>query len=290
MIRKLVIDPIVPKGSFTLAGEYKDKKSRKQLFLVDEGKRVVTDHEMDDHRIHNFILTDGQPITVEYDDNVQNELALVNFLKNHPFAITEGYVNSNFVRGIFRVHLEHEKTELEVEKLENNLEIALKVLSMSFEQKYDLAFALGLNPSRMTHSELVVLLIGSNLTGTAIADYKTFSQFFDGIESNKKAFVYGNKAIALGVISYNDGYYKVAGRTIGSTSKDVIDLCLSDKEFFTGFIVPEVKKLEEKLEDNYNDFEVSDLIKEVILEKAEELKAQPSVAPASRRPRVVKTQ
>jgi hypothetical protein len=289
MIRKLVIDPIVPKGSFTLAGEYKDKKSRKHLFLVDEGKRVVTDYEIDSHRIHNFILSDGQPITVEYDDEIPNELAIVNFLKNHPFAITEGYENSNFVRGIFRVHLEHEKTELEVEKLENNLEIALKVLSMSFEQKYELAFALGLNPSKMTHSELVVLLIGANLTGTAVTDSKTFNLFYDGIDSNKRAFVYGNKAIALGVITYNEGYYKVGGRTIGSTQKDVIDLCLSDKEFFNGFVVPEVKKLEEKPEESYDDFSVSGLIKETIEQKGEELKAQPSVAP-QRKPRVQKTQ
>lgn len=288
MIRKLVIDPIVPKGSFTLAGEYKDKKSRKHLFLVDEGKRVVTDYEMEDHRIHNFILTDGQPLTVEYDDEIPNELAIVNFLKNHPFSVTEGYENANFVRGIFRVHLEHEKTEYEVEKLENNLEITLKVLSMTFEQKYDLAFALGLNPSRMTHSELVVLLIGANLTGSAIVDSKTFNQFYDGIESNKKAFVYGNKAIALGIISYNDGYYKVAGRTIGSTQKDVIDLCLSDKEFFNGYVVPEVKKLEQAPEESYNDFEVSGLIKEVIAEKTEDLKAQPSVAPAPKRARTAK--
>lgn len=290
MIRKLVIDPIVPKGSFTLAGEYKDKKSRKHLFLVDEGKRVVTDYEIDNHRIHNFILSDAQPVTVEYDDEIPNELAIVNFLKNHPFAITEGYENPNFVRGIFRVHLEHEKTELEVEKLENNLEIALKVLSMSFEQKYDLAFALGLNPSKMTHSELVVLLIGANLTGTAVTDSKTFNLFYDGIESNKRAFVYGNKAIALGIISFNEGYFKVGGRTIGSTQKDVIDLCLSDKEFFNGFVVPEVKKLEEKPEESYNDFEVTGFIKDVIEEKTEDLKAQPSVAPTQKRARVSKTQ
>lgn len=289
MIRKLVIDPIVPKGSFTLAGEYKDKKSRKHLFLVDEGKRVVTDYEIDSHRIHNFTLSDGQPITVEYDDEIPNELAIVNFLKNHPFAVTEGYENSNFVRGIFRVHLEHEKTEIEVDKLQNNLEIALKVLSMSFEQKYDLAFALGLNPSKMTHSELVVLLIGANLTGTAITDSKTFNLFYDGIDSNKRAFVYGNKAIALGIISFNEGYYKVGGRTIGSTQKDVIDLCLSDKEFFNGFVVPEVKKLEEKPEENYDDFSVEGLIKETIEQKSEELKSHPSVAP-QKRARVVKTQ
>jgi hypothetical protein len=272
MIRKLVIDPIVPKGSFTLIGEYKDKKSRKHLFLVDEGKRVVTDYEVDDYRVHNFILTDGQPLTVEFDDEIPHELAVVNFLKNHPFCLTEGHENANFTRGIFRIHLQHEKTELEIEKLENNLEIALKVLSMSFEQKYDLAFALGLNPKGMTHSELVNALLGANLTGLATTDATTFNHFYNAIDTNKKAYIYANKAIALGVIPYTDGYYKVGGRTIGATQRDVVDLCMSDKEFFAGFVVPEVNKLDSKPEESYNDFEASSLIKEVIQEKSEELK------------------
>ena len=286
MIRKLIIDPIIPKGSFTLSGEYKDKKSRKHLFLVDEGKRVVTDYEVDDFRVHNFIITDGQPAVVEYDDEIPHELAIVSFLKNHPFCVTEGYSNPNYVKDIFRIHLQHEKTELDLDKMEDNLEIALKVLSMSFEQKYDLAFALGLNPNGMTHSELTVMLVGANLTGSAITDRETFNNFYNAIDSNKKAYIYANKAIALGIVNFADGYFKVGGRTIGSTQRDVVDLCMSDKEFFNGFIVPEVNKKDEKPSENYNDFEVKEFIKEVIEEKSEQLK--PDTTPG-RKTRQTKT-
>jgi len=270
MIRKLIVDPIIPKGSFTLIGEYKDKKSRKHLFLVDEGKRVVTNYEVDDHRVHSISLTDGQPVVIEYDDDVPHELAIVSFLKNHPFCITEGYSNPNYVKDIFRIRLQHEKTELDVAAMESNLEIAIKVLSMTFEQKYDLAFALGINPSGMTHSELIVMLVGANLTGSAISDTETFNHFYNAIDSNKKAYIYANKAIALGIVPFMDGYYKVGGRTIGATHRDVVDLCMSDREFFNGFIVPEVNKLDEKPGSDYDDFSVSGLIKQTIEERSEE--------------------
>lgn len=285
MIRKLIIDPIVPKGSFSLVGEYRDKKTRKHLFLVDEGKRVVTDYEIDDYRMHNLTIVDGQPVTIEYDDESKSELAIVDFFKNHPFCLIDGHDNHNFVRAIFRVHLEHEKVELEVDKLEKNLQITLKVLSMSFEDKYDLAFALGLNPKGMTHSELVIRLVGANLTGMAISEHKTFDIFFNSLESNKKAYVYANKAIALNIINLQEGYYKVGGRTIGTSTKDVVDLCLSDKEFFNGFIVPEVNRLDVGLDTSKDDYKVEGFIAEVIEERSEELASDPSMIPVDKKPR-----
>jgi hypothetical protein len=285
MIRKLIIDPIVPKGSISLVGEYRDKKTRKHLFLVDEGKRVVTDYEIDDYKMHNLTIFEGQPISIEYDDESLSEVAIIDFFKNHPFCLTEGHDNPNFTRAIFKVHLEHEKVEFEVEKLEKNLEITLKVLSMSFEDKYNLAFALGLNPKGMTHSELVVRLIGSNLTGVAITERKTFDIFYNSLESNKKAFVYANKAISLNIINLQEGYYKVGGRTIGTSPKDVIDLCLSDKEFFNGYIVPEVNRLDTGLDSSKDDYKVEGLIADTIEERSEELAADPSMLPVDKKPR-----
>ena len=285
MIRKLIIDPIVPKGSFSLVGEYRDKKTRKHLFLVDEGKKVVTDYEIDDYRMHNVTIVDGQPVTIEYDDQSKSELAIIDFFKNHPFCLTDGHENHNFVRAIFRVHLEHEKIEHEVEKLEKNLEITLKVLSMSFEDKYNLAFALGLNPRGLTHSDLVVRLIGSNLTGAAISDAKTFDIFYNSFDANKKAYVYANKAIALNIIALQEGYFKVGGRTIGTSPKDVVDLCLSDKEFFNGFIVPEVNRLDTGVEENKDDYEVEGFISKAIEERSEELAPDPSMIPTEKKSR-----
>lgn len=285
MIRKLLIDPVIPKGSFVLTGEYKDKKSRKNLYLVEEGRKVVTDYEVDDYRIHTIHIADGQPVTIEYDDSIKSELAIVDFLKNHPLCSTEGYVNPNLVRSMFNIRLAHEKIELDLESMERNMENALKVLSMSFEDKYNLAFALGLNPKGMTHSELVINLVGANLTGLAIREHNTFNIFYNSMDSNKKAYVYANKAVALGIVTSSNGYFKVGGRTIGTSVKDVVDLCLSDKEFFNGFIVPEVNRNDEAPEESLNDFEVSAAIAAVIEERKEELAADPSMIPVEKKGR-----
>jgi hypothetical protein len=281
MIRKLIIDPIIPKGSFTLPGEYRDKATRKHLYLVNDGKAVITDYEYDDHRVHNIVITDGQPVTIEYNDTNKKELMVVDFLKNHPLCSTEGHENQNFARGIFRVHLQHEKTDIEISKLEKNIETALKVLSISFEEKYEMAFALGIDPRGMTHRELTVTLVGANLTGAAYSNIKTFDHFYNGIESNKKAMVYAQKAIKLGIISFDNGYFSIGGRTIGATEKDVIDLCMSDKDFFSGFIVPEVNKTASSPEENNDDYTVgSQLIKETIEEGAESLAPNATMIPA----------
>jgi hypothetical protein len=283
MIRKLIIDPIIPKGSFTLPGEYRDKATRKQLYLVNDGKSVITDYEFDDHSVYNVVITDGQPVTIEYDDNNNKELAVVDFFKNHPLCSTEGYSNPNFARGIFKVHLQHEKTDIEISKLEKNIEIALKVLSMSFDDKYELAFALGLDPRGMTHRELTISLVGANLLGIAYSSTKTFDIFYNGMESSKKAMVYAQKAIKLGIISYDNGYFSVGGRTVGSTEKDVVDLCLSDKDFFNGFIVTEVNKSADAPSEHLNDYEItSELISEEIENNSEELAPNPSNLPAEK--------
>jgi hypothetical protein len=282
MIRKLYLDPTSPKGSFTLPGTYRDKTTRTQVYLVDEGRRVVTESEVDYYQEHNISVTNGQPFLFEYDDEKTSDLAVVDFIKNHPLCVTEGHKNPNFAVAIFKVRLQHEKVEIETGNLEKNLVIALKVLSMSFEDKYNLAFALGLNPKGMTHSELVVSLLGPNLTGAAVAQKETFDIFYNSFESNKKAMVYANTAVSLGIIKYENGYFVVGGRTIGTTNRDVIDLCLSDKEFFNGFVVPEVDKSDDFVAEGRDDFEVKEqIITKEIEVKAEEIAPNPSMIPVA---------
>lgn len=274
-----------PKGSTTLTGSYKDKPTRRVLFLVDEGKRVVTDEESEYHREFNVTVTDGQPYVFEYDDESIEDLAVIDFFKNHPLCLSDGHQNPNLAVGKFRVRLEHERIELEISKLEKNLEIALKVLSMSFEDKYDLAFALGINPKGMTHSDLIVRLLGSNLLGVAVEDSKTFDIFYNSMDSNKKALVYANKAVALGIVSSEGGYYKVGGRTIGTTIKDVVDTCLSDKEFFLGFIVPEVDKKYTTPAEKQDDYkQVPEIVATEIEARSEELAPDPNAVLVEKKP------
>lgn len=243
MIRKLLIQASVPKGNATLVGNYYDKKTRKNLYLVDGGKRVCTDNDYEDEKIHNVLISDGQVHTHEYDDAIKSELAVVDFYKNHPLCRTVGSTNPNMVNALFTIVIHHEVVEKDIFELDRNLDIAIETLKLSFEEKYELAFALGLDPRGMTHKDLVIALIGPNLLGKAVTEHESFDLYMRGVESDRKAKVYANKAILAGIIPFTDGYYRVAGRTLGATQRDVVDLCVTDKEFFYSFVVPEVDKL-----------------------------------------------
>ena len=82
------------------------------------------------------------------------------------------------------------------------------------------------------------------------------------------------------LIPFTDGYYRVAGRTLGTTQKDVIDLCVTDKDFFYSYIVPEVDKLNaapSAKQDDYKptkDFNKLDGIPQTTDETFKEIKKQ----------------
>ena len=159
----------------------------------------------------------------------------------------------------------------EVETLTENLDIALKCLALSFEEKADLAYALGIDARGLTHKELVSRLIGPNLTGDAITRKNVFVHFYESADTDRKVKVYAQKAITLGIIKLENGYYRVGGRTLGSNERDVIDMCQSDKDFFYGFIKVEVDKVITEPSEKLDDMTKED-VTEVVTEKIQEIK------------------
>ena len=269
MIRKLIISAKAPKGTFTLLGNYYDKKSRKNLHLVENGKRVITEMEYDDYtKQFDILLTDGATYTLEYDDANKNESAVVDFYLNHPLCSNVNHTNPNMVSPLFTVVMQHMIVENEISSMNENLDSAIKCLSLSFEEKHDLAFALGIDARGLTHKELVSRLVGPNLTGDAIKQKHVFDHYYESLETDRKVKVYVTKAITTGIIQQENGYYRVGGRTLGSQERDVIDMCNSDKDFFYGFIVPEVDKVVVTPNDKLNDFAETD-ITNVVTEKLE---------------------
>lgn len=257
MIRKLLIETAVPKGSTTLVGQYFDKKLRTNVYLVDNGKRVLSEQEYDGESVFNVTIEDGVVYSHEYDDQIQDELMTVEFFKNHPLCRVIGGTNPNMVNAIFTVKIHHEVVEKDINQLDHNLNVAIETLKLSFKEKYDLCFALGLDPRGKTHKDLVLLLVGPNLSGKAITDSDTFRFYMTGVESDRKARVYANKAILSGIIASEGGYYRVGGRTLGATEKDVVDACITDKEFFYSFIVPEVDRLNDTINKKADDYSVT---------------------------------
>lgn len=271
MIRKLLLSARTPKGTYTLQGGYYDKVSRRHLFCVENGKRVVSDLEMDSSfKQFDILLNDTAVFTLEYDDREGYELAVVDFYRNHPLVITEKYDNPNLISPLFTCVLQHEIVENEVTNMSENLDVALKCLALEFSEKHDLAFALGIDARGLTHKELISRLIGPNLTGEAIVRKNVFNHFYESIDVDRNIKVYAQKAITLGIIKNENGFYRVGGKTLGSSERDVLDMCNSDKDFFYGFIKVEVDKYvtepSEKLDDmskeDVTEF-VADKIKEV---------------------------
>jgi hypothetical protein len=260
MIRKILLSAKSPKGTYTLQGSYYDKVSRKHLYVVENGKRVISDFENDgSYKQFDVLLSDGAMYTLEYDDNSKDELAVVDFYINHPLVYCVGHTNPNSISPLFTLVLQHKVIDNEIEAMNENLDIALKCLSLSFEEKHDLAFALGIDARGMTHRELISRLIGANLAGDAITRKNVFEHYYDSIDTDRKVKVYVNKAISLGIIKQENGYFRVGGRTLGSQERDVVDMCNSDKDFFYGFIVPECDKHIVDPSEDLNDFDSKDV-------------------------------
>jgi hypothetical protein len=269
MIRKLIISAKAPKGTLTLLGNYYDKKTRKNLHLVENGKRVITEMEYDDYtKQFDILLTDASTFTLEYDDSSKNESAVVDFYLNHPLCTNVNHTNPNLVSPLFIVVMQHMIVENEISSMNENLDTAIKCLSLGFDEKHDLAFALGIDARGLTHKELVSRLVGPNLTGDAIQQKHVFDHYYDSLETDRKVKVYVTKAITTGIIQQENGYYRVGGRTLGSQERDVIDMCNSDKDFFYGFIVPEVDKVVDVPNEKLDDYVETD-ITSVVSDKLE---------------------
>ena len=272
MIRKLLLSARTPKSTYTLQGSYYDKLTRKHLYCVENGKRVVSDFEHDgSYKQFDILLNDSAIYTLEYDDSNPYELAVVDFYMNHPLVFTEAHENPNLINALFSCVQQHKIVETEVTHMSENLDIALKCLALSFEEKHDLAFALGIDARSLTHKELVSRLIGPNLTGEAVARKNVFNHFYESIGADRMTKVYAQKAITLGIIKLENGFYRVGGRTLGSSERDVIDMCHSDKDFFYGFIKSEVDKEISAPSDKLDDMSKGD-ITELVAEKIQDVK------------------
>lgn len=272
MIRKLLLSARTPKGTYTLQGSYYDKVSRKHLYCVEQGKRVISDFENDgSYKQFDVLLNDSAVYTLEYDDSNPYELAVVDFYMNHPLVQTEGHQNPNSINGLFTLVLQHKIVDNEVSNMNENLDVAIKCLSLSFEEKHDLAFALGIDARSLTHKELVSRLIGPNLSGDAITRKNVFTHFYESLDVDRNIKVYAQKAITLGIIKLENGYYRVGGRTLGSNERDVLDMCQSDKDFFYGFIKVEVDKIVSPPSEKLDDMTAED-VTEVVADKMKEVR------------------
>jgi hypothetical protein len=240
---KANIIPQRTRGSITIVGSYRDKKTDKEKFLLSNGKKVVTALEEKD-RVFQHTFESGYPLTFNFNDDDFQDSAVIEFWKNHPLIKTDGYENPNFVAEQFVFEIKEEKVRVDYEALLSKLKAVHIISSMTERERRDLTFALGSDPRSMSTKEVYLHLVGLTLNGIAIAKRESVFVFnqIRGVE--RVATIYANKAIQLGIVKKEGVIFKVGGRNLGGSVDAVISAIIADNELFENYIKPEVDRVE----------------------------------------------
>lgn len=260
---KAQIEPQRTRGNVTIVGSYRDRKSDKELYLLANGKKVVTTLEEKD-RVFQHSFESGYPLMLSFDESDFADKTVIEFWKNHPLVRTEGHINANFVSDQFVFEIKEERVKVEYDALNKKLKCVSQVASMSERERFDLAFALSSDPRDMSSKEVYILLIGLTLNGIAIARYDMVDTFLQVRVVERVATVYANKAVQYGIVRKEGSVYKIGGRNAGTTIEAVISFILADTEVFENYIKPEVDKIDAQEMHNITSLdlpkEISDLL------------------------------
>lgn len=238
---KAQIIPQRKRGNITIVGSYRDNKTDKEVFLLASGKKVVTAMlEMD--RVFQHTFEEAQPYEFSFDDSNFQEIAVLDFWKNHPLVKTQGHENPNLIAEQFELVVKQEKVKVDFDELSKRLEIVGIVSQMSFQEQYNLLFAIGGDPRDMEPMELYLAHIGLTLNGLAVAKKADVKRFITVAGMEKQATVYAHKAIKYGIVTKESSVYKIGGRNAGTSVDSVIALICADSDLFENYIKPEVDK------------------------------------------------
>lgn len=240
---KAHIIPQRTRGSITIVGSYRDRKTDKEKFLLSNGKKVVTALEEKD-RVFQHTFESGYPLTFNFDESDFQDAAVIEFWKNHPLIKTEGYENPNFVAEQFVFEIKEEKVRVEHEALMSKLKAVHIMSVMTDKERRDLTFALGSDPRSMSPKEVYLHLIGLTLNGIGIAKRDSVFVFNQVRGAERIATIYANKAVQLGIVKQEGVIYKIGGRNLGTSVDAVISAILADNELFENYIKPEVDRIE----------------------------------------------
>lgn len=240
---KAQITPQRTRGSVTIVGSYRDKKTDKEKYLLSNGKKVVLVLDEKD-RVFQHTFEAGYPLSFTFDDNDFVDQAVIEFWKNHPLVKTEGYENPNFVAEQFIFEIKEEKVRVDYEALVSKLKCVENVSKMTGLERRDLTFALGSDPRGMSDKEVYLHLIGLTLSGIAIAKRDMVSTYLSVRSNERIATIYANKAVSYGIVKKEGSVYKIGGRNAGMNIDSVVSLILSDGDLFENYIKPEVDKLD----------------------------------------------
>jgi len=262
MRTKALIVPQRKRGNITIVGSYRDNKTDKELFLLASGKKVVT-ALLESDRVFQHTFEEAFPYEFTFDSEQFAEMAVLDFWKNHPLIKTEGHSNPNMISEQFHLVIKQEKTKVDYDELKKRLEVVVIVSQMSYQEQYNLMFAIGGDPRDMEPMELYLALVGLNLNGLGVAKKADVKRHVSIQGLEKIASIYANKAIKYGIVTRDQSVYKIGGRNAGTSIDSVIALVCADSDLFENYIKPEVDKLDQEEVTKFKEKEILDLPEEI---------------------------
>tara|TARA_R110000868_G_C10938662_1_gene766883 strand:- start:2232 stop:3080 length:849 start_codon:yes stop_codon:yes gene_type:complete len=262
MRTKALIVPQRKRGNITIVGSYRDNKTDKELFLLASGKKVVTSL-LEQDRVFQHTFEEAFPYEFTFDSDQFAEVAVLDFWKNHPLIKTEGHSNPNMIAEQFHLVIKQEKTKVDFEELKKRLEVVGIISQMSYQEQYNLMFAIGGDPRDMEPMELYLALVGLNLNGLGVAKKAEVKRHISIQGLEKVATIYANKAIKYGIVTRDQSVYKIGGRNAGTSIDSVIALVCADADLFENYIKPEVEKLDNQEVTKFKEKEILDLPEEI---------------------------
>jgi hypothetical protein len=262
MRTKALIVPQRKRGNITIVGSYRDNKTDKELFLLASGKKVVT-ALLESDRVFQHTFEEAFPYEFTFDSEQFSEMAVLDFWKNHPLIKTEGHSNPNMIAEQFHLVIKQEKTKVDFDELKKRLEVVVIVSQMSYQEQYNLMFAIGGDPRDMEPMELYLALVGLNLNGLGVAKKADVKRHVSIQGLEKIASIYANKAIKYGIVTRDQSVYKIGGRNAGTSIDSVIALVCADSDLFENYIKPEVDKLDQEEVIKFKEKEILDLPEEI---------------------------
>lgn len=259
---KAQIIPQRKRGNITIVGSYRDNKTDKEVFLMASGKKVVTSL-LESDRVFQHTFEEAQPYEFSFDEENFQELSVLDFWKNHPLVKTQGHENPNLIAEQFELIVKQEKIKVDFEELKKRLEVVAIVSRMSYQEQYNLLFAIGGDPRDMEPMELYLAHIGLTMNGLAVAKKAEVKRFMAVVGVERQATIYAHKAIKYGIVTKDQSVYKIGGRNAGTSVDAVIALISSDSELFENYIKPEVDKKDKEEITKFRENELLDLPKEI---------------------------
>ena len=248
MRKEVLIYSNKERGNITLFGSYKDNKNDRDLYLLAGGKKVVTNLDLSE-RLFSYTFEAEGSYSFSYDEDTPQDLAVLDFWKNHPLVSTEGYENPNFVKEEFYLVEKDEQIRVAFEELESKLSVVAKINGMSPQKQYDMVFAMGGDARGMSPREVYLHIIGESLDGLALNEFERTQDFMNINMNEKEALIYANKAIQYNIIKMEGSVYKIGGKNAGMDIDSVVSFLLADDEMYRNYIKPQVDKKDKAPED-----------------------------------------